>query len=106
MRLIDKTPAFTLTKDGIKDHISIVKAGLIPWEEVIGGEVKDYAGAKQFILLVKNPERHLSSLSNFRKNLANQMIADEGTPIIVNIQFIKYQADKLVNEIQKYREKK
>ena len=103
LKLLDRTPAFTLTKEGIKDHISIVKAGLIPWEEVIGGEIKDYAGAKQFILLVKNPEKHLQSLSTLRKNLARQMITDEGTPIIVNVQFIKYQADKLVIEIQKYR---
>lgn len=101
IRAFDKTPAFLLNKDGIVDNASLAKAGLIPWDQILSGEVKDYAGTSQFILKIKDPGKYINDLKYINKKMAAQMIQDEGSPIIVNTRFIKYSAEKLVEVVNR-----
>lgn len=101
LKTFDARPAFLLNKDGLVDNVSITKAGFISWDQILGSEVKDYAGAEQFILKVRDPEKYTEGLKYFNRQMANQMITDEGSPIIVNTRFLKYPSKKLVEVINR-----
>lgn len=98
---LDPKPAFLLEKDGLTDNVSIVKAGKIAWEDISGAKYEEYAGAKQVIIDVHSPERYTKYLKYLNGKIADQMITDEGTPIMASDKFIRYDCSKLVDEINK-----
>lgn len=109
-RWLDREPGLVIKKEGIVDNVSLVQAGLIPWSSITSAEVKTYAGASQFMIHIDQGDRYLKGLSYVNGKMAQQMITDEGTPIIINTKFIKYNGEqlaKVINErLRKHRSKR
>jgi hypothetical protein len=99
---LDPKPGLIIAKEGLTDNASIVKAGLLAWKDVKAARYTDYAGAKQLMIDITNPEAYTKHLKYLNGKVADQMITDEGTPIIINDKFIRYDCSELVTLINKY----
>lgn len=99
---LDPKPGLIIAKNGLTDNASIVKAGLLAWTDVKSARYDDYAGAKQLMIDIRNPESYTKHLKYLNGKIADQMITDEGTPIIINDKFIRYDCNELVQIINKY----
>lgn len=98
-RWLDSRPALLLTQDHLTDHASLLAVGDIPWSEVRSAEVKKYAGEKQLIISVDRAKDYLKGQTYFKRKMAEQMITDEGTPIVINTRFVQRNPQKVADMI-------
>ena len=59
MRLLKKGPALTIATDGITDNSSLLKAGFIPWSDVLGLELNTFRGQQFIAVVVKDPQKYI-----------------------------------------------
>lgn len=100
-RVRSNQPALRLTREGLEDNISLPKPGLIPWKEIKKCEIKKYTGSPHLLIHVKDPEAMISQLNFFQQKMAQQMIADIGTPISINPKLIQYKVEDLRDVINR-----
>ena len=57
VKLSNKVPALVFTDEGIIDHASPLKAGLIRWEEIVACKLERYDGYNQLMLTLEDNSR-------------------------------------------------
>ncbi len=101
LKLMDKSPALKLTRKGLEDNASMARFGLIKWENIIKSELKDYTGAKQLVIHLVDFDNKVNALSYFKRNMVKQMVADLGTPIVINTKLLSGRLKDLNGEINR-----
>lgn len=96
-------PAMRISKAGVEDHISMAKPGLIPWKNIKGSKIVKYTGSDHLLIYVKDAKSIVAPLNFLQGKMAQQMIEDVETPIVINPKLIRYDVKKLVAAINRRR---
>ena len=94
-------PAMRISREGVEDYISLAKPGLIPWKNITGSKIEKYTGSDQLLIYVKEPKSLVQSLNFVQSKMAQQMLEDVQTPIVINPKLIRYDAKKLMEIINR-----
>lgn len=100
-QLRDKRPAMRISREGVEDYISMAKPGLIPWKNIKGCKIEKYTGSDHLLIYLKDPSAVTQSLNFIQGKMAQQMIEDVKTPIVINPKLIQYNVKKLVDAINR-----
>lgn len=95
LKIRDSKSALRISRAGIEDHISMAKPGLIPWSNIAGSAIVKYTGSDHLIIYVKDAQSIVAPLSFLQQKMAQQMIEDVETPIVINPKLIRYDVAKL-----------
>ena len=105
-QLRQRRVALRISREGVEDYISMAKPGLIPWKNIKGSALVPYTGADQVVIYVRKAEPMLERLTFLQRKMAQQMIEDIQTPIVINPKLIRYDGKKLVALINKGAKKR
>lgn len=104
-KLFDTKPGLVFSRDGILDNSSAVAAGLIPWSEVTGVGIFEYASQKMMVIKVKDPGKYVQR-GNPMKRALNQANLDKcGSPITIAANSLKLNFDELLATFNRYHMK-
>lgn len=98
--LVKREPAFMITKEGIIDNSSYIRAGLVNWEEIEAIEFLDFSGQVFLGIFTYNRELVINRSSGIKRvfNRLNKGLL----PSQVNMPFknLDCSAEELMNAIQ------
>ncbi|MFK7923165.1 MAG: STM3941 family protein [Bacteroidia bacterium] len=98
--LIEKKPVIIIDERGFTDNVSPIKAGLIPWEEISGVELKKGLLSSSLIIKLHDPEKVMIPLSGMKENMARSLLKSKGSPVIVQDNLIDYKLKNLAQLIE------
>ncbi|MDA9773984.1 hypothetical protein N9B82_03415 [Saprospiraceae bacterium] len=100
-KLIKRSPAFSLTDNGLVDDISLAQIGIIPWKNIKSVKYEDYLNQKHIMIEVKDSPKIIESLPFFKRKMVNQQFIDTGAVIVVSQKMIKGKPEELVTKIKR-----
>lgn len=84
-KLSDKKPGLIINRQGIIDNSSGVSAGLIPWSDIQEIKIVKVANQKFIMIIVKNPQDYLDSVTNpLKRNAMKANFKFYGSPISIS----------------------
>lgn len=104
-RLVVKSPALTISPEGLDENASACGAGFIPWDEIERIETYEYRGQKLLGIFLYDQEKLIARLSAFKKSMAQANTSL--LPTVVNIPQIAVEMplDELQRTIESARVK-
>ena len=100
-KLIKRSPAFSLTDNGLVDDISLAQIGIIPWKNIKAVKYEDYLNQKHIMIEVKDSLEIIERLPFFKRKMVNQQFIDTGAVIVVSPKMIKGKPEDLVTKIKR-----
>ena len=101
-KLIDSSPGLVLDEHGLTDNSSAFSAGLIPWSEITGFEIRQIQKQRVLYVLLKDPDKYISKFGPVKQALlkANQRIA--ASPVAITSSSLSINFDELVALAEKH----
>lgn len=99
--LIIQKPALVLTKEGLVDHISLARAGLIPWKSIKSVKAEKYLNREHILIEVSDAQSIIEKLPYVRKKMVDQQFRDTGSVIVIDPKTIKTPSSQLVKMLKK-----
>lgn len=99
--LIIRKPALVMTKDGLVDHISIARAGLIPWKNIKSIKAEKYLNREHILIEVSDSQLIIEKLPYVRRKMVDQQYRDTGSVIVIDPKTIQTKSSELVKMIKK-----
>ena len=99
--LIIQKPALVLTKEGLVDHISLARAGLIPWKSIKSVKAENYLNREHILIEVSDAQSIIEKLPYVRKKMVDQQFRDTGSVIVIDPKTIKTPSSELVKMLKK-----
>lgn len=99
--LIVRKPALVITKEGLVDHISIARAGLIPWNSIRSIKAEKYLNREHILIEVSDSQSVIDKLPYVRQKMVDQQFRDTGSVIVIDPKTIQTKSSDLVKIIKK-----
>jgi hypothetical protein len=95
-KLVDSSPGLVLDERGLTDNSSAFSAGLIPWPDITGFEIRQIQKQRILYVLLKDPDKYISRFGPVKQALlkANQRIA--ASPVAITSSSLSIGFDELV----------
>lgn len=100
-KLIIRTPAFSITDNGLVDDISLARAGIIPWNKIKSVKYEKYLNDKYIMITIQDAQKIIDALPFFKRKMVNQQYVDTGALIVVNPKMIKGKPEDIVAKIKR-----
>lgn len=103
--LFDKRPGLVFNSHGFVNNTSVVRAGLIPWSEVVGVAVFEVQKQKMLLVEVKDPRKYIAGGGALRRafNKANYELA--GSAIYISPGALAISFSDLLSLFERYHQK-
>lgn len=103
--LFDRRPGLVFNSHGFVNNTSVVRAGLIPWSEVVGWGVFEVQKQKMLIVEVRDPRKYIAGGGALRRafNKANYALA--GSAIYISPGALAISFSDLLSLFDRYQQK-
>lgn len=103
-QLLEKGPALILNSDGIIDHVSPAKAGLLRWEDITHVDIQKLGWKKHMVIHLVNDDWILEKVKGGNRIAVNQAKEKTGSAIAVSTVYADFDLKRLTNRIQEILE--
>lgn len=95
VKMFDRKPGMIIDYQGIVDNSSMVSAGRVPWEDILGFRVTSTAGQRFLTIDLADPQRYASRGNFLQRRLNASNVKLVGSPLNISSNTLKIDLDKL-----------
>lgn len=101
-KLFDQSPGLVLDELGLTDNSSAFSAGLIPWSDISGFEIRQIQRQRMLYVLLKDPDAYISRFGPVKQALLKASRRIAASPVAITSSSLSINFDELVELVDRH----